>query len=424
MQLVIPVRTDAIALLCHPYHRGGVTRWMVDAGVEWRRRGGECWFIAPRPRTEFSSGKGRPLVLELMQSVDPRAVPTIVAPDVGAEFELGTHAYRASVYAAAVMRSVPPGVAVLGSDDAAAWHAAALLRTAHPMIGVLHADDPWYYELAHRYAGSVSAFVAVSSRVQRRLAELMGPAAPLAARIPCGIPFAPSDDDHQAWPTNPRDPARLVWIGRMDEHQKRVSDLPRIAAGLMATGLRFQLDVIGSGGEAATIARQVRELGLDGTVRLHGWQSGEFVQSALRNADLLLLPSNFEGMPVAAMEALASGCAVVGSDACGLEEYAERPEAQRCLWIFPVGSVPAAVAAVREALQTPSSLRREAATTFAADEFTIARCMDRYAAVLADLPPVTGPARVSRPRRLATQLASLGISTARRAKQWLHGRAV
>lgn len=32
--------TDDLAFVCHPSQRGGVTRWMVDAAVEWQRRTG------------------------------------------------------------------------------------------------------------------------------------------------------------------------------------------------------------------------------------------------------------------------------------------------------------------------------------------------------------------------------------------------
>jgi glycosyltransferase involved in cell wall biosynthesis len=59
---------------------------------------------------------------------------------------------------------------------------------------------------------------------------------------------------------------------------------------------------------------------LDGHVRLLGWQSAEEIWTLLRESDVLLLPSNFEGMPVVVMEALSAGCAVVASRVSGIED--------------------------------------------------------------------------------------------------------
>lgn len=81
-------------LLCHPFHRGGVTRWMADAAIQWASTGVDCWFIVPEPtQVRAHSGQaddGRPPTRGRM-GVTLR-LGTI---QVGKLFEFGTASYRA-----------------------------------------------------------------------------------------------------------------------------------------------------------------------------------------------------------------------------------------------------------------------------------------------------------------------------------------
>ena len=56
---------ERIAFLCHPYHRGGVTRWMADAAVAAARRGAQVWFVTIEPSKPFKSAGGREPMVEL-----------------------------------------------------------------------------------------------------------------------------------------------------------------------------------------------------------------------------------------------------------------------------------------------------------------------------------------------------------------------
>ena len=409
-----------LAFICQPYHRGGVTRWMVEAASEWRRRGHETWFVAPRPRSAFPSGGPRPTVSELLDALPTHVQPTRIEPAAGFEFELGTPTYRVSVYASAALGQIPPGVPIIVSDDEAAWGAGDTLGRRNPFVGVLHADDRWYYDLAQRHKAALSALVSVSRRVGARAQNLVGSVVPLMETIPCGIPL-PSDLRERQARREGRAHARLIWIGRIDERQKRVSDLGRIASTLTDAGVSFELDVVGDGDDVPLI-----QAGLSPSakphVHFHGWVSSATVGRLLQAADALLLPSNFEGMPLAAMEALARGCAVIASSSSGLEEYAGRRDASNCLWIHQVGDVGAAVAAVCDALSIDPVTRSVAARSFAQAEFSIGTCMDRYAAVVAALSSFSSRVHVSWRPSLAKSLFSWSLATARGSRRWLTAR--
>jgi glycosyltransferase involved in cell wall biosynthesis len=349
---------------------------MADAASEWSRRFGPSWLISPTPRRPFYSAWGRPLVRDLLDAGEDEV--TLVAPSVDHVFELGTAEYRARCYARAVMGGVPPGVPLVLSDDPNVWRGAALVADRNPMIGVLHADDEAYYALAKRYRDVVAAFVCVSSRIERATrSRLGGTAAPIMTTIPCGIPLPDSVPSRRG-----DGGVRITWAGRMDAEQKRVGDLVPIIAGARAAGLAATLDIVGDGPERPAVETAAAEAGVDSQITFHGWQPVATVIDILRQSDVLLLTSNYEGMPIAVMEALASGCAVVSTLVSGVEDYEGTPLASNALWTFPVGDIDAAVDRLRDATRVPRATRERAARQLAEAEFAIETCMARYEALL------------------------------------------
>lgn len=407
-----------LGLVCNPYHRGGITSWMVDLAAEWTNQHGECWFVAPRPRAPFVSAGNRPTVLDLLEKHIASAQPTVVAPPVGPEYEFGTEDYRATVYVSAILERLPPGVPLVVSDDPAVWRAAAWLTERNPLVGVLHADEEHYYRLVRRYGASAGALVCVSERIRRHASMLPETKGRRLATIPCGTRIG---TDAEPTVAAPGSPLRLIWIGRMDERQKRVSDLPKIAAELRRLGVAFTLDLYGDGGDRAALEDTIRKERLGEMVRLHGWRSADELARALSSADVMLMPSNFEGMSVAVMEALAHGCGVVASRVSGVEDYEQNERARDALWLHGVGDVVAAANCVAEVGRVPHTVRVERARAFARAEFSISRSVERYAELLADLAPTHRPAHADLRRRIASVI-SYPVAAQRMARLWVRGR--
>lgn len=399
-----------LAFLCYPYHRGGVTRWMADLAAEVRRQGATSWFVAPRPRAPFVNGRGRPPMVDIFAEMPAAERPIVVAPDVGAAFEFGTAAYRSSVYARAMRSGLPSGVPVVVADDPDTWAAAAYLSPRNPMIGVLHGDYVGYDRLVMRYGEAAAAITCVSQRVKTRTAALCRPGHSPLVTIPCGIPML------AAGTTSPRSlgPLGLTWVGRMDENQKRVSDLPKIAATLRGTGFPFTLDLMGDGPARESLARSFSALGLDSVVRLHKWAPTSDVLDLFARSDLLLMSSNYEGMPITVMEALSMGCGVVSSRVSGVEDYQAHSLATNCLWIYDVGDVSGAVEQIHAAAAVSRVARAAAARALAESEFSIGVCAQRYADLLTQLGPTRSVGRVSLDAgRAVTALASFPVAAQR-----------
>jgi glycosyltransferase involved in cell wall biosynthesis len=390
-----------LAFVCHPYHRGGVTRWMLDAAAEWRRHG-PAWFVAPEPRRPFVSAGGRPTMADLVRALPAARRPELVAPRVGTGFELGTRAYRAAVFADALDGALPPDTPCIVSDDPSVWEGAARVAARHPMIGVLHGDDAAYYELATRYAREMSRCVAVSHRIAGRAqAKTQGLR---IETIPCGIPLRECAVEARA-PGR----ARLVWVGRIEERVKRVSDLSPLVEALLSRGVDFTLDIVGDGPDAAMLRKSLEAQASAGVVRFHGWWEPDRIHRLLCDSDVLVLPSNSEGMPVVLMEALAAGCAVVASRVSGVED-AEQPP---LVMVHDVGDTSTAAALVELALQTPGTVRRASASQLARERFSIAQCVAHYREVVADAHGTLG---ASGPSRAVAAAIAFPLAIARRLR--------
>ncbi len=95
------------------------------------------------------------------------------------------------------------------------------------------------------------------------------------------------------------------------------------ACGLLRErGLPFRLDLVGKDdtGRWPGLRARAEKLGILPQVTYHGVADHTQVQAWLREADLVVLSSHSEGIPVALMEAMALGTPVVGPRVTGLPE--------------------------------------------------------------------------------------------------------
>ncbi len=109
----------------------------------------------------------------------------------------------------------------------------------------------------------------------------------------------------------------LVAVGRLEE-QKGHLVLLEAASRLRALGLDFVLAVAGQGSLAGELAERARQLGLEERIRWMGQL--EEPGPLLLAADVFVLPSRWEGMPLTLLEAMARGRAVVASGVGGVPE--------------------------------------------------------------------------------------------------------
>jgi glycosyltransferase involved in cell wall biosynthesis len=113
----------------------------------------------------------------------------------------------------------------------------------------------------------------------------------------------------------------LLYLGAL-HRAKGVHELVRAMAILRDRGALagLQLDIVGSGPVESSLKQQVRDLGLDDSVRFAAPVFGGEKLRLWEEAHLFVLPSDHEGLPYALLESLASGTPVVATGVGGIGE--------------------------------------------------------------------------------------------------------
>ena len=123
----------------------------------------------------------------------------------------------------------------------------------------------------------------------------------------------------------PTDFPRLLCLGRL-HYQKGVD----IALKAFATVLRHvpesRLIVAGDGRERTALQQQTAQSGLTQSVDFSGWIAPDQVPAIIGSATMLVMPSRWEGLPNAALQAAMMGRPVVGAWVGGLPEIVEHQQ--------------------------------------------------------------------------------------------------
>jgi glycosyltransferase involved in cell wall biosynthesis len=193
-----------------------------------------------------------------------------------------------------------------------------VLAPSVKIVGVVHSDDPQHYEHVARLGRYWDGIVAVSSAIAAEIATLDPSLASRVRIIPYGVPVPASP------PARRREgdvPLSAVYAGRLARYQKRVLDLPDIAAALRERGVASEMTVIGAGpDQGAFLAASAPHL-VSRAMRYVGSLPNEDVLRVFAESDAFVLPSSFEGCPVSLLEAMAHGCVpVVASVRSGVPE--------------------------------------------------------------------------------------------------------
>jgi colanic acid/amylovoran biosynthesis glycosyltransferase len=248
-----------------------------------------------------------------------------------------------AVYMAARMRS--DGITHVHAHFAS--HPAATAFVVHRLTGIpysftahgsdLHRDR---HMLSEKVAAA--AFVVCISNYNKEvvLAECGGEAGAKVAVIHCGVDtavFHPNGEDGRRLgeerggegPSGEhRETFKILCIGTLHP-VKGQSVLIEACRKLRESGVAITCHLVGDGPDRAALVRQARAAGLEGVVHFHGHLTRPRVAELLQQADIVAAPSvptrdgRREGIPVALMEAMASGVPVVASRLSGIPELVE-----------------------------------------------------------------------------------------------------
>jgi glycosyltransferase involved in cell wall biosynthesis len=245
------------------------------------------------------------------------------------------------------------------------------------------------YRQIERMAGRISTRIITVSEYDRRLALEAGlTRADRVIAVHNGIPDIPLE--LRAQPD--RTPPRLVMIARF-EGQKDHPTLLRALAGLRAVD--WELDLIGDGPLLQRMESLADQLGIRERVHFRGQRMD--VPQLVAGAQVSLLVTNWEGLPLSILEAMRAGLPVIATDVAGIGEAVSDGESG---YLVPRGDVPVLQDRLARLLSDPrlrlhqgQAARARYERHFTLDQF-VSRTLAVYQDVLAE--QKSGGARTTR----------------------------
>jgi len=187
-----------------------------------------------------------------------------------------------------------------------ALYAARWVREAGiPTIGVMHSSDNFYYGLLSEFVlGSpeynLSALVTVSRYLEYQVISRK-PQKTIIRRIPRGVPV-PSLTPHY-----PDGVLRLIDSGRLTEEAKRISEVTHALCKVVRVVHGTEAYIYGDGEGRFAVEKILSQEGEDIPVFFKGSVDSDTIQEHLLNGHIFVLLSDYEGLPISLMEAMACG---------------------------------------------------------------------------------------------------------------------
>jgi D-inositol-3-phosphate glycosyltransferase len=287
----------------YPPHLGGMEKVVESLAVNRRRQSLEVAVLTSmdgQPRTGGRSGADFVRRLRSWEVAHTSIIPSLpgellrLPPGSVIHLHVAQAFIPEMVYAARLLRGLPY-VAHLHLDVGASGPAGFLLRAYKPLIlgPVLRA---------------AAAVVVFTDEQRSAVAARYGVDPTLIAVIPNGV----DDTFYYAGQRLLHPKPRLLFVGRLSVQK----NLPLLLRALDGVSQHFETTLVGEGELEAELKKAVHDLRLQ-NVHFPGRVDGAELREQYRNADVFVLPSEREGMPLVLLEALAMGLPIVATDVPG-----------------------------------------------------------------------------------------------------------
>jgi glycosyltransferase involved in cell wall biosynthesis len=154
----------------------------------------------------------------------------------------------------------------------------------------------------------------VSDDARRWLLSVRPELAAKTSTVHYGLPVTEAESEPLRW-----EPPRLLFVGRI-EAQKRPDVLVRAFATVASTHADVRLQIAGSGTQLGIVRDLAMSLGLAERVEFLGVVDVESVPGLLDRATMLVMSSDFEGLPIVLLEAARQGRPAVATAVGGVPE--------------------------------------------------------------------------------------------------------
>jgi colanic acid/amylovoran biosynthesis glycosyltransferase len=179
-------------------------------------------------------------------------------------------------------------------------------RSGIPTVGILHSDDPYYWGMVDEFIEGrpefrLSAVVPVSAFLESEVSSTARARGVGVRRIGYGVPLPNKSTQ------SPDLAFRLVYMGRLIEEQKRSSDVAVALCEVARRNSNLEAWIVGDGPARKAVEDIIEEKGVGTRVRLLGRVDNTNVFGILAQCHGLVLLSDYEGLPISMLEAMATG---------------------------------------------------------------------------------------------------------------------
>jgi len=267
-----------------------------------------------------------------------------------------------------------------------------------PTVGVLYAPDDYHRAIQDEFVFGrqefrLSALVCMSHQSEQQVLSRQ-PQHTILRRIPCGAPVPPAQVE-RAFSS-----LRLAYVGRLAEEAKRISEVARAFCRAVRDVPGTAASLYGDGPERSKVEQILTTEGAGLPVRLVGRVDSSRLREAMLQCDIIVLLSDYEGLPIALMEAMAGGSVPVCLRISGgVSELVE--DGVTGLLVEDRGD--SFVNAIRRLRNEPGLWQRlsQAARAKIENGYSIQTCARQWAELLHSLHDNCGPRRpIQVPRRI------------------------
>jgi glycosyltransferase involved in cell wall biosynthesis len=207
----------------------------------------------------------------------------------------------------------PPDIFIPNYFPVACYAAKWAKQNGIPTICILHNDNDLHNKLINVFAlGDEGYKVSAIIGVSKLLTEMIMNQHPVNVKVEC-IPYgAPIPEKISVLKTN--DTLKLVYMGRMMETQKRISDVTKAFCRVAKEIPGTECVLYGSGKDLPNVLNILKANGKGLPVHYEGILETTVVQAHLMQNHIFVLLSDYEGLPIALMEAMACGLVPVCSN--------------------------------------------------------------------------------------------------------------
>lgn len=167
-------------------------------------------------------------------------------------------------------------------------------------IFILHSDENFYYELLKHFFQHFDGIISGSTHINQQAENFLksiNSDVPNAV-IPYGIDIPDKIPNHQL---------KIIYCGRLSEYQKRIFDTLEIANLLKKWEINFHLTLVGDRSHRDVLKLRISHLNLQDHVSIIGPLTGEQLIEQYQLHHIFLQVSEFEGLSIALLQAMANG---------------------------------------------------------------------------------------------------------------------